>query len=202
MPNHPSLLRLFQDNDKEQDNEILLSDEEQIIEEQVANETHIYINPRTAYVSHPLDHSVVNTDHSSISPAGLRYMSDSNAQKFFLQQHKSPHGGIRGLVKRADTRDMYTHEICTTDEADLLFNFNDNLIQMTRAEQDCFLLSHSKHSEAFHPALPAYNTEIPLDRASAERICLRSETFIYNLIPSERVFSLENDGHSMISLSC
>ena len=51
MSNHPFLLHLFQDNDEEQDNKLLLSHEEQIIEEQIANEMHMYINPRTAYQS-------------------------------------------------------------------------------------------------------------------------------------------------------
>ena len=130
----------------------------------------------------------------------LSYISNPHSRIFFCQQHNFDHGGIRGVAMRSNTCDLLNPNMTSLHEADLLFDFMDNLVQQTPTAQDSFLQSHRKHAQAYHPNKPTYNIEIPITRESANRLLLLSESAMYNIIPCEPVFLLDNDPHAMISI--
>ena len=125
------------------------------------------------------------------------YMEGVNNQVYFMQDHNVSHGGIRGLVSRANTRCNDTSHYATTNAASFLFNMTDCLIHQTSAGQERFLESHALHSR-LHSTPPDCQVEIPMCMKSAQRICLHGQHAIFSNLPCERVFEI--DEHACISL--
>ena len=165
----------------------------------------LLIENQLSYISHPPaapNNIITETDSppESLTVSDLSYIKNPHSRVFFCQQHNHPHGGIRGAAKRANTSDLLNSKLTSFEEADLLFDLMDNLVSQTPAEQLRFLQSHHKHAQAYKPSKPTYNIEIPTSRSSADRILLKSNTALYNLIPCENAFSLPGDPHAMISM--
>jgi hypothetical protein len=86
------------------------------------------------------------------------------------------------------------------EDADLVFNMLDNFVSMPILEQERVLLLHKKYTMPYFPDKYRYIIEIPLDGESTRRICLWGNHVTYNHIPNENLFSLDNDGHTMVLL--
>ena len=141
----------------------------------------------------------------------LNYMSGIHNRLYFVQEHNyPPHGGIRGIAYRADnwikiedgqgsflTNVVDTTKLASTEDADLLFDIMDNLVDRSTSEQDRFLSALKKVMQMYSTS-PNCCVLIPSDRKTGDRMCLRSQRSIFNGLPCEPTF--ERDSHAMISL--
>ena len=194
----PSLIHLFEDqNNAPYDDPCAHLDDFLLVDHQLS-----YVQ-QTTDPSGELNSSVPELPSQRddvLTVHDLSYIKNPHSRLFFCQQHNYTHGGIRGVAMRSNTSDHRNTDLTSLSEADLLFEFMDNLVQQTPSVQDAFLRSHHKHALAYHPKKSNYNIEIPTTREAANRLLLNSPFAMYNIIPCEYAFSLENDPHAMISI--
>lgn len=140
-----------------------------------------------------------NQSENKVTLSNLGYMKGEHNQLFYLQQHNERNGGIRGIVYRAsnpktviDVGDMASEE-----DADLLFEITDNLVNKTKAEQRKCLSMIKKILSKFQTE-PDTQVEIPTEMKLANRLCLENKNSIFNLLPYPP--STVIDGHACLDL--
>ena len=157
-----------------------------------------YVVPNCSIDACSDDNNVHGTVTSKLSISDFEYMNGIHNRVYFMQQHNEPHGGIRGIVKRAATLRNNLSDFACLDDADLLFDMTDHLVNLSQADQDKYLQINRKLLKKKNSHLDC-QISIPIDRSSANQICLKNKKSIFTNLPSERTFIL--DGHACISLN-
>ena len=189
----PSLMHMFHDQ-----NDTFANEPDSVMDGFILEQQSSYVVQNSEISLDPNSFSA-DALPASLTVADLEYFKNPHSRIFFCQQHNYTHGGIRGVAMRSHKSDPRNINMTSLPEADLLFDFLENLVQQSPTAQDSFLRSHHKHSLAF-PTPHTYNIEIPTNRKSTERILLLSKSAMYNILPCEIAFSLDNDPHAMISI--
>ena len=192
IPNdRPYIMMMFDtDKDKEEGAEDIDigGREEGIIDDLILCE-----NPTTYLSTVFPDYTSGNNDESqTMQPSDFDgIMNGMHNKLFFMQQHNDTNGGIRGIVKRAGCGSG----LATNEEARIMFNILDNLLDMTVAERENYLLT-IQLTMNMYTSSPQVNVEIPVSIQDANRLCLRNSNSCYANIPYEEPFELE--GHACI----
>ena len=119
----PSLMHLFHDQNDTSDNETDSVTNGSLLEQQ---SSYVVQNSEIS-----LDQNSVSADilPASLNVADLEYIKNPHSQILFCQQHNYTHGGIRGVAMRSHKSDPRNINMTSLPEADLLFDFLENLVQ-------------------------------------------------------------------------
>ena len=115
------------------------------------------------------------TDHfqdEEYSQGNITTQSDFNMMGgehnriFFCQQHKENHGGIRGVVHRASSRNhkfLHINDMVDELDAKMMFQITDNLVGKSLVEQKKYYLSSIETIMSRYDSEPNTNVTIPTD---------------------------------------
>ncbi|KAL7458621.1 hypothetical protein ACHAWC_010218 [Mediolabrus comicus] len=146
---------------------------------------HQHLQPNVGNITVDSDTDACDDQQHKVVFSDFSYMKGVHNQLFYYQQHMEHNGGLRGMAHRAGAESNSSpnvNDMISEDDAAILFDITDNLLNKPKAEQRKFLSLlrrlDSKSTAGFDTQI-----DIPKDMKEANQLCLKNNNSLFNLLP-------------------
>ncbi len=146
------------------------------------NIIHQHLQPNVGNITEDSDTACDGQQHKLMF-SEFAYMNGVHNQLFYYQQHIENNGGIRGMAHRSCIESaLNVNNMISEDDAAILFDITDNLLNKPKAEQRKFL---SILRRLDSKSISGFDTQIdiPKDMKEANQLCLKNNNSLFNLLP-------------------